>query len=244
MALARVTEPELSVGERRARVAALGGALGRRVRDAGMSAASVGRWLGDLLVDTAPHIPIRDLPTLVEHHHGLTGEALADALVKGAARTTTGIGAATGTLVAAQWFTAPVLVAVPLEIVVETLAVAAVEVKLIGELHAVYEIPIPGTGTERAVALGTAWARRRGVDPIRAARAASILAAGRSTIGRSMMNRLGRNLGGLAPLLLGAWFAARSNRAQTRALGDGVRTDLRARRATTTEAPSGSRTAR
>ena len=47
------------------------------------------RLLADLLLEAVPHIPVRDLDTLVEHHHGLTGEALADALVKNATRATT-----------------------------------------------------------------------------------------------------------------------------------------------------------
>ena len=60
------------------------------------------------------------------------------------------IGAAGGAVAAAEWAAMPVLVAVPLEVVVETLAVAAVEVKLVAELHAVYGVPVQGTGTQRA----------------------------------------------------------------------------------------------
>ena len=50
-----------------------------------------GRLLGQVLMDAAPHLPLRDRATL-EAHHGLSGEPLADALVRNAVRATDGRG--------------------------------------------------------------------------------------------------------------------------------------------------------
>src|SRR2546425_905644 len=54
--------------------------------------------------------------------------------------------------------------AIPVELVVETLAVAAVEMKLIAELHEVYGRPVPGRGRDRGLLLARAWAEGRGVS--------------------------------------------------------------------------------
>lgn len=233
-ALGRLGDAGLAPAERSRAVARLGRVVAARARTAGAGAVASGRWLGDLFIEAAPHIPVRDAQTLRAHHHGLTGEALADALTRNAANATTAVGAATGTIVAAQWIVAPVLVAVPLEILVETLGVAAIELKLIAELHAVYDVPLSGTGSQQALALTTAWASRRGVDPWRPwAVSSAVLAASRAAVSRRMLGRFGRNLGGLAPLMVGAWYGARSNRKQTLALSTRVRQDLRAWRAGT-----------
>ncbi|HEY0700964.1 MAG TPA: hypothetical protein VGD43_24535, partial [Micromonospora sp.] len=50
------------------------------------------RWMADVLGDVAPHLPVRDLATLRRHFPGLDDEALAERLVRNAARTTAGIG--------------------------------------------------------------------------------------------------------------------------------------------------------
>jgi hypothetical protein len=184
--------------------------------------------LADLLLEAAPHIPIRDLQTLSEHHRGLTGEALADALVRNAVRGTTSIGAAGGAVAAAEWAALPLLITVPLEVVVETIAVAAVEVKLVGELHAVYGVDVPGTGTQRAAAFAGSWATRRGIDPLRPWTIPNVLGiAGRQQLGKRMIGRFARNLGTLIPFLLGAIVGARVNRTETIKLGTEMRHDLR-----------------
>ncbi len=209
--------------------------VARRARTAGAGAVASGRFLGDLLVEAVAHLPVRDLATLREHHHGLQGEALADALERNAARLTAVLGAAVGTAAAAQWFAGPTLVAVPLEILVETLVVAVVEVKLLAELQAVYGMPVPSGGARHALATALAWAQRRGVNPLLPHTLPATLTAAealaRATIGRRMMGRYARSLGGLAPLLIGAVYGARSNSRHTRALGTAVRRDLRVRRA-------------
>ena len=224
----RLGDDDLGRAEKAKQLVALSNIVGARARRAGASAVASGRMLADLLLEAAPHIPIRDLQTLSEHHRGLTGEALADALVRNAVRGTTSIGAAGGAVAAAEWAALPLLITVPLEVVVETVAVAAVEVKLVGELHAVYGVDVPGTGTQRAAAFAGSWATRRGIDPLRPWTIPNVLGlAGRQQLGKRMVGRFARNLGTLIPFLLGAIVGARVNRTETIRLGTEMRGDLR-----------------
>ena len=78
----RLGDDGLTRTERTQQLVALSRLVGTRARRAGASAVASGRMLGDLLLEAAPHIPIRDLETLSAHHRGLDGEALADALVR------------------------------------------------------------------------------------------------------------------------------------------------------------------
>jgi hypothetical protein len=218
----------LSRAEQAQQMVELSRLVGTRARRAGASAVASGRMLADLLLDAAPHIPVRDLATLSEHHHGLTGEALADALVRNAVRSTAGIGAAGGAVAAAEWAAVPLLITVPLEVVVETVAVAAVEVKLVGELHAVYGVDVPGTGAARAAAFAGSWASRRGIDPLRPWTIPNVLGiAGRQQLGKRMITRFARNLGTLIPFLIGAVVGARVNSVETTKLAAEMRADLR-----------------
>jgi hypothetical protein len=224
----RLGDDELGRVERAQQLVALSSVVSARARRAGASAVGSGRMLGDLLLDAAPHLRIRDLPTLSAHHHGLTGEALAEALVRNAVRATMGIGAAGGAVAAAEWAALPLLITVPLEVIVETVAVAAVEVRLVAELHAVYGIDVPGTGAQRATAFAGSWAVRRGIDPMRPWTIPNVLGiAGRQQLGKRMIGRFARNLGTLVPFLLGAVVGARVNRTETLRLGTAMRDDLR-----------------
>jgi len=181
------------------------------------------------LVQAAPHLPVRDLETLRRHHGGLTGEALADAVVSTASRATAGIGAAGGALAAVEWAAPPTLLTAPVLIATETVAVVAVEVKLIGELHAVYGLPITGPAADRAGALLSAWARRRGVSLVQGGRslAAVLGVSARKELRERLLRRMGRNLSTLGPLLTGAAAGAELNRRATRSLAQDVRRDLR-----------------
>jgi hypothetical protein len=187
------------------------------------------RWVLDVVTDAAPHIPIRDLETLRAHHDGLDGDALADRMVRNAARATAGIGAAGGGVAAVEWAATPMLLSAPVLLAAETVAVVAVEIKLIGELHEVYGQPVPGTGSQRAVALLQAWAHRRGVNPLAPGRgvAAVLSTAARKELRDRLVKRLGRNLTTLGPLLTGAAVAAYLNRRATQALATEIRADLR-----------------
>jgi hypothetical protein len=226
--IGRLSAEDVGRQEKASLLANLSGVVAARAKRAGAAAVTSGRVLADLLVDAAPHIPIRDLDTLVEHHHGLTGEALADALCRNAARTTASIGAAGGAVAAAQWAAMPMLVAIPLEVVVETLAVAAVEVKLVAELHAVYGVPVAGSGTQRAVSFTGSWASRRGIDPLAPWTIPNVMGiAGRNVLGKRMLVRFSRNLGTVIPFLVGAAVGARVNWSETTRLGESMRVDLR-----------------
>ena len=148
--------------------------------------------------------------------------------MRNATRSTMGIGAAGGAVAAAEWATLPLLITVPLEVVVETVAVAAVEVKLVGELHAVYGVDVPGNGTQRATAFAGSWATRRGIDPLRPWTIPNVLGiAGRQQLGKRMIARFARNLGTVIPFLIGAVVGARVNSAETTKLAAQMRLDLR-----------------
>ena len=94
--------------------------------------------MADVVGDIAPHVPVRDLDTLHEHFDGLDGDELADRLIRNAARATAGVGAAGGGVASLQWAATPTLLSAPVLLAAETVAVVAIELKLIGELHEVY----------------------------------------------------------------------------------------------------------
>ena len=208
------------------------------MRAAGAGAVAGGQWLAETLIDAAPHIPLRDLATIQEHHGGLGGAALAGELIRNAARTTAAIGAATGALAGAEELSPPTWVALPLELVVETLVVAAIEMKLVAELHEVYGPPVPGRGSDRALALAQAWAERRGVTADRLTSGGGLgEVLGRGTrnevvrvVRRRLMRRTLRNASSLAPFLIGAVAGAELNRRATASLGEAIVRDLAARR--------------
>ncbi|MEH1101072.1 hypothetical protein [Micromonospora sp. CPCC 205561] len=189
------------------------------------------RWMVDTVAEVAPHVPVRDLATLRRHFPGLEGEALAERLVRNAARTTGGIGAAGGGVAAVEWTVAPTLLSAPVLLAVETVAVVAVELKLIGELHEVYGIPLPTAGTPRAVALLQSWAGQRGINPMMPGVGVSAVlgTAARKELRDTLLKRFGRNLTTLGPFLTGAAVASYLNRRATRTMADQLRGDLRGR---------------
>jgi hypothetical protein len=200
--------------------------LGRHARRAGAAGVGRGRWLADLLIAAAPHIPIRDARTLSEHHHGLTGEALADSVVRVASNGTTAVGAAGGALAAAQFAAPPLLLTAPAQLAAETLVVAAVEVKMIAELHEVYGVRVDGSGTVRGAAFLTSWARQRGVNPLEGSFTSALGSAAKSALRKRLLRALGRNMTTLGPFLTGAAAGAVLNRTATKSLAAAVRKDL------------------
>jgi hypothetical protein len=229
-AIARLTADDLDPGERRSLLGGLAAGAGRALRTAVRPAAVAG-WIADTLTDTVPRLPLRDLDTLRQHHDGRDGEDLADRLVRSARRTTATIGATGGGLAAMEWIATPTLLSAPLLLSAETLAIIAVEVKLIAELHAVYRVPIAGNRPEQAAALLVAWSKQRGVGfgrPV-AGMAAVLGTAARREVTERIARRLGRNLTTLAPLLVGAGVGAELNRRATKSLSEEVRRDLRTR---------------
>jgi hypothetical protein len=211
-------------------------ALASSAKQAGTRAVATGQWLAGVLVDVAPRIPVRDLGTLRRQHGGLEGAELADELVRSASRTSAAIGATAGAAVSAGQLAPPAWILMPFELAVETVAVAVVELKLVAELHEVFERPVQGSASDRTVLLVKAWAERRGVSPRTLATPGGLADAfGRGTrnelikvVRRRLLARLGRNLSTLAPLLAGAVAGAEVNRRATRSLGEAVVRDLAA----------------
>jgi hypothetical protein len=186
-------------------------------------------WIADAVTDIAPHIPVRDLDTLRAHFPGLEGDELAERLIRNAANATAGVGAAGGGVAAVEWTVAPTLLSAPILLAAETVGVVAIELKLIGELHAVYGRPVLGSRPQRAVALVQAWSGRRGVNPfVPGAGVGTVLGtAARKELREMLLRRLGRNLTTLGPLLTGAAVAGYLNRRATLAIGQAVCEDLR-----------------
>jgi hypothetical protein len=199
----------------------------RGVKDLFRPKKAIG-WITDSVTGVAPHIPVRDLDTLRAHYPGLDADALAERLIRNAGRVTAGIGAAGGGVAAVEWVATPSLLSAPVLLAAETVAVVAVEMKLIGELHSVYGRPIPGSGSQRAIALVQAWAERRGVNPLRigGSVAAAMGAALRKELRDRLLQRFGRNLSTLGPFLTGAAVGGFLNRRATHSLGQEIRKDL------------------
>jgi hypothetical protein len=187
------------------------------------------QWIVDAVSDLAPHVPVRNIDMLRKHYPGLEGEALAERLIRNAARSTAGVGAVGGGLASVEWAAPPTLLSAPVMLATETVAVVAIELKLIGELHEVYGHTISGTGTQRAVSLIQAWSSRRGINPmVPGSAAATVLStATRKQLRDMLLRRFGRNLTTLGPLLTGAAVATYLNRRATLRLGEEVARDLR-----------------
>jgi hypothetical protein len=240
--------PEPRVGDLVARLAdtAAGGSLDRReqgraisslaraltgsARQAGRASVLGGRWLTDVLIDVVPRIPVRDLETLQAQHPGLGREDLATMLISGAAKATGAVGAAGGALAAVEFAATPTLLAAPVQIAAETLVIAAIEIKLIAELHEVYEAGIAGSPSHRAAAYLQSWTNRRGIDPFApGGLRLSVGVAARRAIRRRLVRRAGRNLSTLGPMMSGALAGSVLNHRETRKLGEEVRADLQPR---------------
>ncbi|MCU1691490.1 MAG: hypothetical protein JWM64_581 [Frankiales bacterium] len=202
------------------------------LRGAGARAAASGAYLADVVTGLAPHLPVRDLVTLREHHGGLSGDALADALVGAASRATASIGAAGGALASAEALAPPSLLAAPVQLVAETVAVVAVELKLVAELHVVYGRTPAGSRAQVGAAYLQSWAGKRGLDISGGPPSLGTVlgTAARQQLRARLVRRLGRNLSTLAPFLAGALAGAELNRRETKALGEALLRDLHRRR--------------
>ncbi|MBO0838691.1 MAG: hypothetical protein J2P28_24685, partial [Actinobacteria bacterium] len=197
-----------------------GGIAARR----GIRAA--GEWLTGQALDMAPRVPIRSIDTLRAQNPGLDTEQLADQLITGAARASAGIGAAIGAAAAL-----PFVPTMPMELGVETLALVAVELKLVAELHEVYGQQAPGTGSGRMLAYLTAWSQRRGVRLTSNGIAIAVGSPLRRQLERRLLAKAGQSTLALAPLLTGALVGAAVDHRETRRLGNLIRADLRKRAA-------------
>ncbi|MER7482142.1 hypothetical protein ABTX60_31685 [Streptomyces sp. NPDC126510] len=180
-------------------------------------------YLADRIIELAPRVPVRDLATLRRQFPGLGPEELADKLVAGAAKATASVGAGVG---AAAML--PVPPAMPTELAAEVTGVAAIELKLIAELHEVYGVRPPGNLKQRSTAYLDSWSGERGID---ASKPSTVSTALNSRMKRELrqriMKRMVRNMPNLMPFLVGAAVGAVMNRGETRKLAGRIRGDLR-----------------
>ncbi len=215
--------------DERGRTASLAAAIGRGAKigakRGGQGARAGLTAVADRIIANAPRIPVRDLATLRAQFPGLGPEQLADKLVAGAANGTSTVGAGIG---AAAML--PVPPAMPAELATEIVGVAAVEFKLIAELHEVYGVRAPGTVRQRAIAYLGAWADERGID-ITAPTTVNAALGGqlKRELRQQILKRTFRNLPNLAPFMVGAAVGAVLNRRDTRKLAGKVRKDLRSK---------------
>lgn len=230
--VAALSSEEIETAQRRRLLHRLVGQFrARGVTDLFKPRAAI-RWMTDAVSDIAPHIPIRDRETLRAHFDGLDGDLLAERLIRNAARATAGVGAAGGGVAAVEWTVTPALLSAPVLLGVETVAVVAIEIKLVGELHEAYGVPIADSGGRRAAALLQSWAGQRGVNPfVPGVGVGAVLGtAARKELRETLLRRFGRNLTTLGPFLTGAAVASYLNRRATRGLGQRISEDLRQRR--------------
>jgi len=197
------------------------------LRSADNASRSGSKFFGDLARDIAPRIPVRDLETLKAHHHGLEGEALADALVETAATAAGALGAAGG-IAAARTALRRNPVTLAAQVLAEPLAVAAIEIKLLAELHEVYDVQVPGSGTVRARHFAAAWASARGINPLDPTAAPASLGSGlKGQLGGRIATRLGSRFVRTGPLLAGAAAGGLVNGKGTRDFAAATRVELR-----------------
>ncbi|MFI2762809.1 hypothetical protein ACH5A3_28690 [Streptomyces echinatus] len=180
-------------------------------------------YLADRIIEIAPRVPVRDLATLRRQFPGLGPEELADKLVAGAAAGTSTVGAGVG---AAAML--PVPPAMPTELAAEITGVAAIELKLVAELHEVYGVRPPGNLKTRSTAYLSSWSGERGVDVMKPSTYDTALGGRmKRELRQRIMKRMVRNLPTLMPFMVGAAVGAVMNRRDTRKLAAHIRADLR-----------------
>ncbi|WP_155056521.1 hypothetical protein [Streptomyces blattellae] len=215
------TEAPAPVARRRAAV--IRDTAREGVRKGGSRARAGLAYLADRVIEIAPRIPVRDLETLRRQFPGLGPEELADKLVAGAANATSTVGAGIG---AAAML--PVPPAMPTELAAEITGVAAIELKLIAELHEVYGVRPPGDLKQRSTAYLNSWSGERGVDVTKPSTLnAAVNGHLKRQLRQQIMKRMVRNLPNLMPFMVGAAVGAVMNRRDTRKVAAHIRKDLR-----------------
>ncbi|WP_073737663.1 MULTISPECIES: hypothetical protein [unclassified Streptomyces] len=197
----------------------------RGVRKGGESARAAIGHIADLIIDIAPRVPVRDLATLRKQFPDLGPEELADRLIAGAGKATATVGAGIGA--AAMMPVPPAMLA---ELATEITGVAAIEMKLVAELHEVYGLRPPGSLAQRSTAYLTSWTEERGIDVTRPVTVNAALGGQmKRELRQQIMKRTVRDLPNLIPFMIGATVGAMMNRRETRRLAERVRKDLRKR---------------
>ncbi|MFD8816755.1 hypothetical protein ACFV23_36040, partial [Streptomyces sp. NPDC059627] len=204
-------------GDPRVACARVGARMGGSRAKAGLG------YLADRIIEIAPRVPVRDLAALRRQFPGLGPEQLADKLVAGAAGATSAVGAGVG---AAAML--PVPPAMPTELAAEITGVAAIELKLIAELHEVYGVRPPGNLKARSTAYLSSWSGERGIDVMKPSTINTALGGHmKRELRQQIMKRMVRDLPNLMPFMVGAAVGAVMNRRDTRKLAARIRADLR-----------------
>ncbi|MEU0216234.1 hypothetical protein ABZ281_14370 [Streptomyces sp. NPDC006265] len=203
------------------------GAIRERAREGARKGGDRARaglaYLADRIIELAPRVPVRDLATLRRQFPGLGPEELADKLVAGAAKATATVGAGVG---AAAML--PVPPAMPTELAAEVTGVAAIELKMIAELHEVYGVRPPGNLKHRSTAYLDSWSGERGIDATKPSTLSTALNSRmKRELRQRIMKRTVRNMPNLMPFMVGAAVGAVMNRGETRRLAGRIRRDLR-----------------
>ncbi|WP_406441865.1 hypothetical protein OHB14_22780 [Streptomyces sp. NBC_01613] len=207
----------------RRRVAVIRDKAREGVRKGGSAARAGLAYLADRIIENAPRIPVRDLAALRRQFPGLGPEQLADKLVAGAAAATSTVGAGIG---AAAML--PVPPAMPTELAAEITGVAAIELKLIAELHEVYGVRPAGNLKQRSTAYLNSWSGERGIDVTKPSTVSSALNGHmKRELRQQIMKRTVRDLPNLMPFMVGAAVGAVMNRRDTKKLAARIRKDLR-----------------
>lgn len=193
-------------------------ATGRRA-----GAVSVG-GLTTRVTRMAPELRVNSRAVLLGRYPGHTEDDVADLLIAKAARAAAGVGAATG---AAAFLPFPVTW--PVQLATETVVVIGIELKLVAELHEVYDAAAPGPPTERALAYLSAWSRQSGAAVTSADATIAAGSALNKRLRRRIAMRTGRDVVSLGPLLSGAALGAAVNHHETARLGKRIKKDLRRR---------------
>lgn len=222
-ALARLTAGDSS---RRERVAAL-----RTLATSVGTGVARPRGLADVVTRLAPSVTPRTVRELREDYPGLTGADLAEALITSAARVSGAIGAAGGMVASASEAAPMTLLTAPVQMGVESLAVVAVELRLITELHLVMGLPVPVDTLHRAAFALRVWTTGRGVhlsDLAAGPGAGQVLSrAARTQLADRLLRRFVRSSLAFMPLLAGAAAGAVVNARSTRRFGEKLLDDLR-----------------
>ncbi|EPD65650.1 hypothetical protein [Streptomyces sp. HGB0020] len=215
------SQPPAPVARRRAAV--IRDKAREGVRKGGSAARAGLAYVADRIIEIAPRVPVRDLATLRRQFPGLGPEQLADKLVAGASAATSTVGAGIG---AAAML--PVPPAMPTEIAAEITGVAAIELKLIAELHEVYGVRPPGNLKQRSTAYLNSWSGERRVDVTKPSTVTAALNShAKQQLRQQIMKRTVRDLPNLMPFMVGAAVGAVMNRRDTRKLAARIRKDLR-----------------
>jgi hypothetical protein len=179
--------------------------------------------VAERVIAVAPRIPVRDLDALRRHFPGLGPEEIADRLVAGAAKASAAVGAGVG---AANMLPAPPAWAAGMA--AEITAVAAVELKLVAELHEVYGRRPEGDLRARSIAYVRVWSSEHGVDPTRPSTFRAVVDTGlKQQLRRQIKRRMIRNVPNMLPFMVGATVGAVVNRRDTRRFAEHIRADLR-----------------